>query len=215
MGNDVGYFLSIRDGEHGDTEAFIRAALGHDMILKWAYILQDKEYYTQSDISARRSGLEYNWATGFMGQEKYASCESYIEKMMNEPPFVGDRKNSWWRIVCITDKNCMFEDIETWFEICQSPYADFLDGRVRIVEELKWILNENKLNVSREYHHYSDDEVRANFDFREYMENTVDPRKAHPRWEHFKDVMRPAPLRPRRRKYLTRADFEKKDTEDK
>ena len=205
MAKDLGYFLSIKDGEHGDTEAFIKAALDHGKILKWAYILQDKQFYTAFDIGAKRTGLEYDWATGFRGQEKYASRESYIEKMLQEPPFLGDKRPSYWRIVCITDKKCMFEDIETWFEITQDPYAVFLSNRQSIAEELKWMLNENKLNVSRGYHHYSDEEVKSNFDFREYIENT----KPAPRRKTFWDIFRPAPLRPRRRKYLTKADLKK------
>ena len=77
MGRDCGYFVSIKDGEHGDTEAFIRSALDHPMIRNWAYILHDKEYYTGFDMRCRPNGLKYNWANGFEGMEKYSSCSSF------------------------------------------------------------------------------------------------------------------------------------------
>ncbi|MBO7452909.1 MAG: hypothetical protein J6U54_21465 [Clostridiales bacterium] len=204
MAKEVGYFISIKDGDHGDTEAFIKATLDHDMIHKWAYILQDKEFYTQSDLRARRYGLQYNWASGFQGMEEFSSMEEYVEIMMKQPPYIGDRRTPYWRIVCITDKKCMFEDIELWFEIYKDPYATFLDGRVRIANELKWMLHEDRLSSGSKYH-YPDEEVRSNFDFREYINTT----KYNPKWERFKTVWRPAPLRPRRRRYLTAEDIRK------
>ena len=38
------YIFNIKDGDRGDdTEAFIKAALDHEQIHKWAYVLHDKE----------------------------------------------------------------------------------------------------------------------------------------------------------------------------
>ena len=197
MSKDVGYFVSIKDGEHGDTKAFIRSALEHPMISRWAYILHDKEIYNDFDMASRPYGLRYNWASGFEGMEKYASCDEYVEEMMKAPPYVGDKLDSYWRIVCFVDKKCYDKDIEEIFGITSSPYPDFLNGRHRIAARLKYLTREDSSSVAEGRHHYSDEEVKSNFDFREYLDNTGE----YTRWERFKDAIRPAPMRARRRSW--------------
>ena len=71
MAIERSYFVVIKEGTRGDdTEAFIRSALDHEAILKWAYICHDKEYYNEHDMNIRRFGLQYSWADGFPGMEK-------------------------------------------------------------------------------------------------------------------------------------------------
>ena len=197
MGRECGYFVSIRDGEHGDTEAFIRSALEHPMIVKWAYILHDKECYNEFDMRCRPAGLRYNWANGFEGMEKYSSCEEYVEEMMKAPPYAGDKMDPYWRIVCFVDKKCYDRDIEEIFDIHHAPYPDFLSRRYLISERLKYLTHEDNSSVSAGRYRYPDEEVKANFDFREYISNAG----GYTRWERFKDFIRPAPLKPRRRNW--------------
>lgn len=197
MGKDYCYFVSIKDGEHGDTESFIRSALNHPMIRNWAYILQDKEYYTEFDMRCRPNGLRYNWANGFEGMEKYSSCEEYVEEMMKAPPYVGDKKESYWRIVCFVDKKCYDKDIEEIFDIHYAPYPDFLSKRYWISERLKYLTHEDSASVSEGRHRYQDEEVKASFNFREYILNTGE----YTKWERFKDMIRPAPIKPKRRSW--------------
>ena len=200
MEKDIGYFISIRDGEHGDTEAFIRRALEHEMISNWAYILHDNDTYNQHDMDARPSGLAYAWANGFAGMEKYSSKEAYIAAMMKEPPFIGDKRDAYWRIVCFVDKKCYDADIEKIFEITHSPLPDFLRDRQQITDRLKYLMREDDWSLRLERNKYPAEAVKANFDFQEYIKNTP-PRKEKTKWEKFLDVMRPAPLKPRRRSW--------------
>ena len=197
MAKDIGYFISIKDGEHGDTEAFIKKALEHEMIFKWAYILHDNDTYNQHDMDARPYGLEYNWADGFPGQEKYASKEEYIAEMMKEPPFIGDKRDAFWRIVCFVDKKCYDAEIEKIFEIHHSPLPDFLRDRQAITSRLKYLTREDDWSLRQERNKYPAGDVKANFDFQEYIANT----REKTRWEKFCDGLRPAPLKPRRRSW--------------
>ena len=48
------YIFNIKEGDRGnDTEAFIKSALDHEQIIKWAYVLHDKETYNQHDMNCR------------------------------------------------------------------------------------------------------------------------------------------------------------------
>lgn len=196
---DIGYFISIKDGDHGDTEAFIKKALEHEMIFKWAYILHDKDTYNDHDLRARYYFLQRCWADGFKGMEKYASMHEYIEKMMAEPPFPGDKTDPYWRIVCIVDKKCYDAEIEEIFEVNKNkiPLPDFLRDRVQITNRLKKLTHEDDLSQTLERYRYPDAEVKASFDFRDYITNTKD----YSRWDKFKEIFRPAPFKPRRRSW--------------
>ncbi|MCR5383834.1 MAG: hypothetical protein K6E72_04220 [Saccharofermentans sp.] len=195
MAGERGYFISIKQGDRGDTEAFIRAALDRPEISKWAFILHDKEYYNQHDLDARYYGLQYAWADGFEGIEKYSSMEEYLEEKMHEPPYIGDKMEEFWRIVIIADKKkCGTDDVAEWFGI-QEPLVDLLTDRVRIADELKRLTREDKHSRAVEKHLYSDDEVKSNFYFREYITNT----KVSPVKEKMKDIFLPPPRRMRKK----------------
>ena len=197
MGKDIGYFISIKDGEHGDTEAFIKSALEHEMIFRWAYILHDNDTYNQYDMKVRPYGLRYNWASGFQGQEEFASVEEYVAVMMKEPPFVGDKRDAYWRIVCFVDKKCYDEQIEKIFGIDHAPLPDFLRDRQEITSRLKYLTREDDWSIRQERNKYPAEDVKANFDFREYIANT----RPKTKWEKFLVRMRPAPIKPRRRSW--------------
>jgi hypothetical protein len=198
MAKDIGYLINIPDKDHEDTGAFIRDALSHDLILKWAYILQDKDVYTEHDRSAQYFGLQRCWADGFEGMEKYASMQEYIQEKMSEPPRVGDKKTAIWRIVCIVDKKCEMKDIREWFALRNTPLAQFLDSRAQIADRLMCITHEDENSRLAGAHLYPDEEVISNFDFRTYINETGKP---DPRAERIKDIFRPAPLKPDKHRY--------------
>lgn len=197
MAKDIGYLINIPDKDHEDTGAFIKTALEHDLILKWAYINQDKEVYTEQDRGARYYGLQKCWADGFEGMEKYASMEEYIQEKMIEPPQVGDKKEDIWRIVCIVDKKCEMKDICEWFGLKNRMFARFLESRAYIARELKTITHEDEHSRLAGMHLYPDEEVISNFDFRTYIGET----KVNPRAEKLKDIFRPAPLKPDKHRF--------------
>lgn len=191
------YIFNIKDGDRGnDTEAFIKAALNHESIHKWAYCLHDKEVYNQHDLDCRLYGVSYNWADGFQGMEKYSSKQEYIDEQMKKPPFIGDKKEARWYIFIIVDKSVYDEDISDWFGMPNVYYLRNLTGSwVSIKDAIESLTNEDHTSIFMERHRYSDNEVRANFNFREYMEGI----KINRCVEHLKDSLRPAPFRIRRR----------------
>ncbi len=189
------YIFNIIDGDRGDdTEAFIKTALNHEQIYKWAYVLHDKEVYNEHDLNSRLLGASYNWASGFQGMEKYSSKKDYLDEQMRQPPYIGDKKEARWYILIIADKSVYDEDISDWFEI-PMHYLRVLTHPSSIKDTLESLTNEDHLSRSFERHIYSDDEVRANFNVREYMEGI----KVNRRLERWKDVWTPAPIRIRRR----------------
>ena len=189
------YIFNIKDGDRGDdTEAFIKAALNHEQIYKWAYVLHDKEVYNEHDMNTRLLGASYNWASGFQGMEKYSSKEEYLDEQMKQPPYIGDKKKARWYILIIADKSVYDEDISDWFGI-PMHYLRVLTHPSSIKDTLESLTNEDHISCSFERHIYSDDEVRANFKVREYMEGI----KVNRRLERWKDVWIPAPVKIRRR----------------
>ena len=195
MSKEHGYYITIKEGDKGeDTEAFIRAALDHPRIAKWAYIKHDKEFYTESDLRARRYGLMYSWADGFPEMEKYSSRDEYIEEYMQKPPFVGDKLPEIWFIVCIAEKkSCGTEDIAEYFGVQESLVSMSAD-RCGIARNLRQLTQEDRFSRTAEKHLYPDSEVRSNFDFRSYIDNTIE----HPKREKWKRIFSLPPVRQRK-----------------
>ena len=164
------YILNFIDGERGDdSEAFIKAAVEHEQILYWAYVLHDKEFYNQHDMGSRYYGAQYCWADGFQGQEKYSSMQAYLDEQMSLPPYVGDKKEDRWYIFLIADGSVRDEDISDWFGMPNKYYLRNVTDAASVKDALESLTNEDHLSVSFERHRYSDDEVKSNFDFRKYM----------------------------------------------
>ena len=189
------YIFNIKDGDRGDdTEAFIKTALVHEQILKWAYVLHDKDTYNQQDMDCRRYSAQYCWADGFPGMEKYSSMQVYIDEQMKLPPYIGDKKESRWYVFIIADRSVYDEDISDWFGI-PTHYLHVLTHPSSIKDALESLTNEDHMSVSMERYRYLDDDVKANFDFREYMSGI----KVNRKLERWKDIWTPAPLKIRRR----------------
>lgn len=175
------YIFTIKEGDRGDdTEAFIKAAIDHQQILRWAYILHDKDTYNQHDINVRYYGAQRCWADGFLGMEKYASMEEYLDEQIKSPPYIGDKKDEYWYVFLTVDKTCKSEDIADWFGI-QMPHMRCLETPASIKNAIQMLTNEDEMSLTMERYHYSDDEVKSNFDFREYMSGI----KIKKRWGRF------------------------------
>ena len=190
MARDRKFFFVITDGTKGaDTESFIKAGLDHEQIHRWAYILHDKEYCNEHDMKVRYYGLQYSWADGFAEMVNYASKDEYIEEQMKKPPLPGDKLTDCWYIFCITDKNCDVDQIAEWFGLTPQHIHDLTEPS-SILDRMKMLTNEDSKARSMERHIYPDAEVKANFDFREYMSNI----KPKPKLEKLLRILRPAPF---------------------
>ena len=190
------YIFNIKDGDRGNnTEVFIKAALEHEHIIRWAYILHDREFYNEHDMKSRYYGAQYCWADGFPGQEKYASINEYLDEEMKRPPFIGDKKEDRWHVFLSVDEIVYDEDIADWFGLPNIHYMRNLTVPSSLKDALQSLTNEDDLAVSFERYHYPDDKVKANFDFREYMSGI----KVNRKLERWKRIWTPAPFKIRRR----------------
>ncbi len=168
-----GRLVFIMDGDRGeDTEGFIRNALKHEKIIKWAYILHDKDVCNEHDLGSWRYGLSYALADGYDWSEKYSSTEEYYEEEMKHCPFVvGDKKKPQWVVFFTTDKSCKLLEAASWFGLDDGNIQG-VAYREDIADQIKKLTQEDKFSIGFERHRYCDEEVKANFDFRDYINRT-------------------------------------------
>ena len=105
--------------------------------------------------------------------EQYSSVDEYVESRMKEAPHIGDKKDSLWHIVIITNKAYTNVEVGQWFQASGSCLR-YLSDSVYIADELK-LLRQEKFVDS---YLYSDSEIEANFDWCEF----IDKAKANERW---------------------------------
>ena len=128
--------------------------------------------------------------------DKYASMQEYLDEQMKMPPYIGDKKEARWYIFIISDRSVYDKDISEWFGMPDVHYLRCLTGSPSAIKDaLECLTNEDSTSVAMERYRYPDDEVKANFDFREYMSGI----KVNRRIERWKNIWRPAPFLKRRR----------------
>lgn len=190
---EYGYFLCFGNNPADfDRESFIKASLNHDEITKWAYIHQDKDVYNEHDLKIRELDLSRIWAEGFPGKEKYASAKEFRDERLKMPPYIGDKKESRWIVLVITEQKLDKQIVASWFGVHFSLIQPAVD-RVAIAEKLKRLTQEDDFSQGLGKHIYDDSEVISNFDFRKYIKEA----KADPRREKLSDLIeffRPAPF---------------------
>lgn len=169
MSTTLGYTINlVQDHRGDDTEAFIRKVLEDEHIIKWAYILHDKECYNQHDLDSMKFDYQRIWAEGFPGKEKYSSVSEFISEKVKTGPRIGDKMQAYWRIVIITDSSVTIDKVMKDFK-ATGLAARPLQYKIDIADAITRMLGEDKYSVRGERHHYSDDEVKTNFDIREYL----------------------------------------------
>lgn len=184
--------LNFKEGDRGeDSEAFIIDALAHEQIYYWAYCMHDKDVYNQHDMNIRYYGVQRCWADGVVGMEKYASMQEYLDEQMKQPPFIGDKKEARWYVFLIADKRVRAEDISDWFGMPDVSYVRILREPSSIKDAMQQLTREDTTSVAMEGYRYPDEEVRANFNFRVYMEGI----KVNKKFEKWKNIWIPAPMR--------------------
>jgi len=190
MSRERGNLIYIKDSDHADAESYIRSILDRNEILKWAYILHDKDIYNEHDMNSKRYGAQYCWADGFEGMEKYSSREEYIEEQMKLPPFAGDRMTDMWIVLAICDRKYSKETVAGWFDRHFCEISRAID-KAEMIDQIKRLTGEDKGSRLLERHLYADSEVKANFDFRAYID---DEPNTNPKLKRIKDIFIPRHL---------------------
>lgn len=188
MSRQYGYSFIVSDSKYGkDTEDYIKKTISEIAPIYWAYICHDKESYNEHDASIHRMELQRNWAEGFQGKEKYASVNEYIDERMKLFPAIGNKKESSWQIVFITDKSYDCYSLSKKYGLSN---LIFMSDKLSIMEELKRLTGEDNMSRNLGRHQYQTDEVKANFDWREYIQNV----EKNSKWEHIKRGFDPATI---------------------
>lgn len=162
MAGNYGYLIHMEDGEN--TEALITNALSADFITSWAYILHTSEYRVWS-------------RHGYSSSSNSANPDFQIPQYMTA---------EIWHIVCITDKKYPIQEIASHFNIPAGRIRELSD-RLYISEALQFLLNENINTQFNQSRTYSTDEVKSNFDFAKYIEDTKQVAKWF-QWRHKVDL---------------------------
>lgn len=177
------YSIVIKQNEYEDMRDAIRNNCNRECILKWAFVLQDKEYYNEHDMAVLRLDCQKNWADGFEGMEAYSSVDEYVTKSMEGPPFLGDKRDSLWRIVIITDKGYLNEEVGRWFGV-PSHSVMLMTNSIAIADALKRLRQDS----IRSGHVYSDSEIEANYDWCDF----IDTVKKNEKWLRIRNNIDPA-----------------------
>ena len=192
MAKEQFFILNFREGDRGeDSEAFIKSALAHEQIHHWSYCLHDKDVINGHDMDVRKYGAQRCWVDGFPGMENYASLQEYLDEQMKQPPFIGDKKEARWYVFLIADKRVSDADISDWFGMPDASYVRMLQEPSSIKDAMQQLTQEDSASVAMERYRYPDEEVRSDFNFREYMEGI----KVNRKLERWKRILIPAPLR--------------------
>ena len=166
--------IPLSNGLLGDVlldEPAIIAGLEHKTIKEWAYILHDKDVVVY-DESSRRRGLSHIWFDGFAGMEQYASEEQFIEETIKaeKAAIANSYKPRHWHLVLRTDRAMPIETIAKWFGI-EPQYIEVPKGRGAFLDCVAYLTHEGEKQQAEGKYLYPDSEVKANFDFRERLDN--------------------------------------------
>lgn len=127
------------DGNKLIDEQTITKALAHKSFKKWAYIKHDKDKVTSSEIGDEVVGND-------------------IEE--------GAVKPSHFHIVICSDNAVEVETVSKWFGIAENFIDVPKGGRRSFLDCVEYLTHENERQKQQGKYHYSDDCVKANFDWR-------------------------------------------------
>ncbi len=175
----------------------IKIGLAHRTIKKWAYILHDKDIYTQEDEDKQRKNLKDNFFEhaayynktleeflDFIGAkepEEIEQCtQDYHDRYENihtEDDFIaaylthiaGTPRPAHWHVVIKTDRNENVETIAKWFDVPSNQIDIPKGGEDAFYDKVEYITHEHPKQQALGKYLYPDDEIKANFDFRKEL----------------------------------------------
>lgn len=182
------YEVNPRTGEdlHFGEEN-IMSALEHKTIKQAAYVLHDKDIYTEDEETTciEALGKEYDRK----GQDECDGLtkEDYIKR--EQWVHVGEPKPRHWHIVAKCDRAVELSVYATWFGVPENQ-IDVPKGRGAFMDCVEYLTHENPKQIAAGKHRYEDEEIHANFPFREELD-----RRALSRAKYGQDVDRKTELR--------------------
>jgi len=182
------YEKNPRTGEdlHFSEENII-SALEHKTIKQAAYILHDKDIYNEDEEAAciEALGKEYdNFGADVpdgLTKEEYISREQWVHQ--------GEVKPRHWHVVARCDAAMELSVFAAWFGV-KEQYIDVPKGRGAFMDCIEYLTHEAPKQIAAGKHRYEDEEVHANFEFREELD-----RRALSRAKYGQEVDRKTELR--------------------
>lgn len=167
------------------SESNIISALDHRTIKQAAYILHDKDVYTEEEEAKciEALGKEYD----SLGEGASLTKEEYIAR--EQWVHVGQEKPRHWHVVARCDRAVELSVFAAWFGV-KEQYIDVPKGRGAFMDCIQYLTHEHPKQIAAGKHRYEDKEVHANFDFRPELD-----RMAMSRAKYGMDVDRKTELR--------------------
>lgn len=144
-------------GETLLTEDIIQAAVAHQGISQYAYVLHDQDVHTQLE------------------------CDSYIRAHNGEqPPWsVGDAKPPHWHIVLQFRNQSDTATVAKWLGIAENFVQVPKGGAGKFLDCVEYLTHESQKQQTAGKHLYQDDQIVANFDFRMDLNSRAERRLKH------------------------------------
>lgn len=167
--NIMQYEKNPRTGEdlHFGKDNII-SALEHKTIKQWAYILHDKDVYTEENEAEciEALGKEYdNFGTDIpdgLTKEQYIKREKWVH--------AGEKKPPHWHVVCQCNAATELSVFSAWFGVPERYIDVPKGGRRSFWDCVEYLTHESPKAIAAGKFRYPDEEVHANFEFREELD---------------------------------------------
>ena len=135
------------------TKEMVEEGVNHKLICKYAYVLHDKDNYTEYDY------------------QKYLENHKDEKDETKKIPVwkIGDKKPDHWHVVIQLKKDYELDKVAKWFGVLPN-YVQKKKGRGAFIDCVRYITHEDEKQQEIGKHLYQDDEITANFDFREEID---------------------------------------------
>lgn len=166
------------------NENNIISALDHRTIKQAAYILHDKDVYNEDEEAMCIEALAKEY-------DKNKSSELTKEEYINREQWVhqGEIKPRHWHIVARCDRAVELSVFAAWFGVPENM-IDVPKGRGAFMDCIEYLTHESPKQIAAGKHRYEDNEVHANFEFRQELD-----RRAMSRAKYGQEVDRRTELR--------------------
>ena len=135
------------------TKEMVEEGVNHKLICKYAYVLHDKDNYTEYDYQKYLENHK---------DEKDETKKIHVWK-------IGDKKPDHWHVVIQLKKDYELDKVAKWFGVLPN-YVQKKKGRGAFIDCVRYITHEDEKQQEIGKHLYQDDEITANFDFREEID---------------------------------------------
>jgi Plasmid replication protein. len=157
--NIMQYCNHITTGEELITEDKIIEALEYKTIKRYAYVLHDKDIYSEEEVKKDKTKK------------------------------VGDKKPTHYHIVLDCPNTIELSKIAKWFSV-PPQFIALPKGRGAFLDCVQYLTHEREEQQAKGKHHYQDEEIKSDFDFRDELTERANRLKKYGRDLPYKERTR-------------------------